>query len=1195
MLIVLFAAVVCKLQSSLSSEEYLEHARIKLEEQLKNALDKNQNVLQTDLIDIFAYETYESIEGLQHYLNSELRFQYYASNELILWNDSQLPDVLPILNKTELLVDFEGRQYIVQQFEKENKRLLIYTPLLWKESLLRDLHDGEFLIDGELNEDIDVVDAPQSHDILYNGNFLFGLRLSRTAEIYNKGAYDRTAATLFLLAYFISMLWVLISFVGRQVLRNPLLILLSFLSVFVLWRFFMSEAKDLFSLNSLGLFDAEVFASGVLGIESMGDLILHFSLPLFVMGFVFTNRRVYSLVYSGLEERFGVGLLWFIELVFLNLFFFVSAYLVRLFVRDASISLEGLFLIYRAGSQTIFIYILVTFLVVLSALLLYNFSDKTNLVRRRVLWFGSQLALFLICWLFRNYQGSEFVLMISTLMLIVAVGIFLYFEIKTSSGKAQLYLVSVLLFSVSLAYVFYDSVNKKKLDYAKTIAREFLKPTDPLADFLIDDLIKQVKNDALLSRTFSSLFISDKAIRERIRRKYFDRYLERYELSLFEYKKFKSTGTEEIQRTEEKVVFHELGKLGYLLRIPIKKEDETTDTLVLSLVQSSFRTEEDLSHLGFDFVLPESRTLSDFSAATYKEDVLIRQYGPYPYTISRWLNVFGTEISEEFRIVREGEYRHVLYYPGDDYLQVVTVLTGGIFGLLAQCSGFFLLSLLSVSLFWLFFGLTRRKDSGNGAFNFQSRIELSLIGLVLFVFLVIGVVTIVYTQSKYKSNLVAEAVSQSRTLAEQFESLLGDNGFKGISEETSLELNATATGNQQYYRLFGNQGEILDHNLQNALLSRLNPGYMDHVAFWELKIMEKSFFHQYEDIRGTSFISVYLPISNNSKAPQAYLNVPFYNTQSRLNAQTSSFLGSLINIFGVLIILSALLLFGLANMLTAPLRLMLKVIEETKAGKRDIIQQTSADEIGAMLEEYNSMVKELDEKAELLAQSEKDAAWRQMARQVAHEIKNPLTPVKLSMQHLLRSWKDKSPDFEKKLNRISATVMQQIESLNNIASEFSDFAQMPLGTPEKTDISLVLSEVVRLYKDQVRITLLDETFEDRSWIMADKEQMSRVFNNLVKNASQSRPDSEKVEILIQLRRLEDDYVIDVKDNGKGIPEDLFDKIFVPNFTTKNSGMGLGLAIVKKIVEQSGGNISFESFEKRGTTFTVILPVHFPVE
>ncbi len=236
------------------------------------------------------------------------------------------------------------------------------------------------------------------------------------------------------------------------------------------------------------------------------------------------------------------------------------------------------------------------------------------------------------------------------------------------------------------------------------------------------------------------------------------------------------------------------------------------------------------------------------------------------------------------------------------------------------------------------------------------------------------------------------------------------------------------------------------------------------------------------------------------------------------------------------------------------------------------------------------MIVELENSLILLAESERQGAWREMAKQVAHEIKNPLTPMRLSLQHLQFSLERNDDNLKEKIQKTSELLIRQIDSLSQMAEEFSSFAKMPEPKLERVNLVQVVSDAVLLLGKESDMPIAWKYARETVFVQADPLQLGRVFTNILKNAIQSIPEGSTGEIAANLKLAGNFVVVEFKDNGKGIPETLREKIFSPNFSTKNSGMGLGLAISKKIVEQLGGRISYQTKVGEGTTFTIELPV-----
>jgi len=289
-----------------------------------------------------------------------------------------------------------------------------------------------------------------------------------------------------------------------------------------------------------------------------------------------------------------------------------------------------------------------------------------------------------------------------------------------------------------------------------------------------------------------------------------------------------------------------------------------------------------------------------------------------------------------------------------------------------------------------------------------------------------------------------------------------------------------------------------------------------------------------------------------------------------------------------MLIIAVVLAFLISKYITKSLKTISEKIKQIRLEKRNekIVIKSSSSEIDTLVKSYNSMIDELEESAVKLARSEREQAWREMAKQVAHEIKNPLTPMRLTVQSFQRKFDPQDPDIVKKLDEYSKTLIQQIDTMSSIASAFSNFAKMPAQQNEMLNVVKIIDLALDIFNEDY-IEFLPEKEE----IIAkfDRTQLIRVVTNLVKNGIQSIPQDRQPKIVVQVLDLEKDVQINISDNGSGISKENLDKIFEPKFTTKSSGMGLGLAMVKNIVETYKGTITFVTEENTGTTFTVLFP------
>jgi len=347
-----------------------------------------------------------------------------------------------------------------------------------------------------------------------------------------------------------------------------------------------------------------------------------------------------------------------------------------------------------------------------------------------------------------------------------------------------------------------------------------------------------------------------------------------------------------------------------------------------------------------------------------------------------------------------------------------------------------------------------------------------------------------------------------------------------------------------------------------------------------------------EQIGSMKYLSAYAPLFDNNNQKVAYLNLPYFTRQGEFMLEVFSVIVALINIYALLILFTIFIAVVISNQISRPLELIrekLSTIDITKHIEQ--INYERKDEVGQLVSEYNRMVLELAESAQKIAQSQRQSAWREMAKQIAHEIKNPLTPIKLNLQHLVRAKSENKPDWEDLFDRFADSLIDQINTLSNIATEFSNFAKMPVGHFDNINLNKVIDDSVTLFSAYPNISV-ERVFdvEEDVMVYADREQLHRVFVNLLKNAVQAIGRNEDGKITITLTRQKNKVLIVVEDNGAGIAPELQEKLFSPNFTTKSGGMGLGLAISKGVVEVIGGRIWFKTEHCKWTKFFVELPV-----
>lgn len=345
-----------------------------------------------------------------------------------------------------------------------------------------------------------------------------------------------------------------------------------------------------------------------------------------------------------------------------------------------------------------------------------------------------------------------------------------------------------------------------------------------------------------------------------------------------------------------------------------------------------------------------------------------------------------------------------------------------------------------------------------------------------------------------------------------------------------------------------------------------------------------------QNIGSFSYLNIYAPVRElKSGEVYAYLGIPYFSSQLELNQEISNFIVTVINLNAFIFLIAGLIALFITNRITRSFSLISDKMKEVKLGRlNEEIEWNRNDEIGELVKEYNKMVNKLEESAVALAKTEREGAWREMARQVAHEIKNPLTPMKLSIQYLQKSIDSNQPNVKELSTNVANTLVEQIDHLAKIAADFSQFANIGNINAEKFDLHEVIGSLKDLYQPDTNVDFKWQPVRDQICIEADKTQMNRLFTNLFTNAIEASEGKCMLEVREEL--VNGNVRVSVKDNGEGIAPEMQSRIFIPNFTTKSSGTGLGLAMCKGIIEQAKGKIWFETEKGVGTTFHVELPL-----
>ncbi|MCD8742437.1 ATP-binding protein [Mucilaginibacter roseus] len=768
----------------------------------------------------------------------------------------------------------------------------------------------------------------------------------------------------------------------------------------------------------------------------------------------------------------------------------------------------------------------------------------------------------------------------------------------------------------------------KEIGQRKLLIKKLLVPDDANVNESLSKLEKRILKDAQIVQAFGQPGQAA-ALKTRLQKLYFDGTLSRYELSIHQFdnnEKPLATDTNYSLSVFKDLVMYSsfkvsryfyrenesFGSQNYFAVMPVSNGGVRKGCIVIELRSKKLNNPRAFPELLVEGVKSESDDFKNYSYAFYTDARLVAQSGNYVYDVVN--KTFDTPVNT-YRFVTTNSiypewyrtfsrHNHLVFKQSKRNVIVVSRSENALFFGVTALTFFFVLlllfSLLVVLIRWLWLRIRILYISDNRIkwgfrINFdkilyKTRIQFSMILAVVFTLIIVGFITFLFISTQYNSQQEEMIRGKIARITEAFEEGQFNKYIDNINKEKLSDFDELANTYSADLTLFNLQGIPLISTQPKIYEYGLHVRRMNARAFIYMSRFQKSEYVNDEQIGDLNYKSVYAPLKNNKQQTVAYLQLPYFSNEVDYKTQVGALLNAMINVYALVFIAIGLLAVIIARQITAPLNFIQTSLSRIIYGKKnEPIKWDRDDEIGALVKEYNKMIAALENSAQKLAQSERESAWREMAKQVAHEIKNPLTPLKLGLQLLDKSWKDKDPKFDQKFERFSKSFVEQIESLSSIASEFSAFAKMPDTKMVKLNLFEVLNQAVIIFKQMDNLTINYQPPEEPFMINADRDQLLRCFNNLLKNAIEATPPDRNGVIDLNYLITSKNILLSIKDNGNGIPENMREKIFEPNFTTKSSGTGLGLAFIKNSIENAGGKVWFETELNVGTTFYFSLP------
>lgn len=796
----------------------------------------------------------------------------------------------------------------------------------------------------------------------------------------------------------------------------------------------------------------------------------------------------------------------------------------------------------------------------------------------------------LLCYLFSIHWG------VLVALLVFAVGDWLLSK-TGMEAKRTVVLTGTLFIAVNFVFIQVLDETKEREELG-LVVNKISDKRDGVAEFLLSDLRTNLAEDEYIESFFSNPFLPKSSVEERLEKLYIRGYLRKFDHDiLFLPKRFKlgySPDKSLITEVNDILTYNsqEIGeglylalndnyKSTYLAEQHYVYKGDTMGSILLMLHEKTFYDQSIYPEL----LISKEDPFKEFvrAYAVYDKNTLSLSKGNvnYPLQIDEETDIVSAITTNE-----ESNVEHRIFQLSEETTYVVSLREKSAFAYLGAFSSYlFLLGVALSVLLALRFPLVFRTITRTMAM----RIRLVIIASVLFALLILAYATALFTSSNYEKESVDLILNKLKKAQLYFSDLANNN--EGPLMSSDLYKENTLRFSELYETdidLFNTRGELVSSSQQILYENGILEDMLDGLAYYELKVKSRSQFLKPEQVGLLPYLSAFSPVLND-KEVVGYIRLPYFGRQQDLRKEQTAFFVALFNIYLLLVGLIAIVSALMARNLTKPLSFITNQLKKTTlTGYNEKLEWDRQDEIGLLVQEYNQMIDQLELSARQLAESKQTEAWKEMSRQVAHEIKNPLTPMKLNIQQLQRAWKDQSKHLDKQFEKVTSILIQQIDILSRIASEFSSFAKMPDLNFEPLDLGTLLNDVANLYNHDREVVNLKENGTAIE-IRGDKDQLFRAVNNIVKNGIQAVSDGNEPIILIEYSLKSTAFVeIRISDNGKGIADSEKDRIFTPNFSTKSSGMGLGLAIVKQIIEQHKGSIHFVSREPKGTTFIISL-------
>ncbi|MCF8331501.1 MAG: GHKL domain-containing protein [Bacteroidales bacterium] len=1173
---------------------------------LNNFVNTEINTLNSTLQEIVGMDSLQLDENTRNlYSQKEREYLIYKNNLLIDWTDNRI--AVPVeydSAKFSQHIDKLNNAYCLVAKDTIEDYVVIGLSILKKDYP----YENEYL-SNSFNKQLDIPDKVQITEnqstgkpVRYDGKEIFNVEFPETLTLTSK-------QHKILFALFVIVLIFLFAFLyhGHKYLNpfpsKPRVYVLFYTLDIVIVRVLIAWLEFPEVIYESALFDPSILGMGRL-LPSLGDMFLTAISLLAILLAVYKNINLKLPVKSVVVAI----LINAANFLFLILIIKGMQWLIQSMVINSSIMLN-LHEVFSVNFYTIVAFIsLFVFLAGIYLIIskVFNFIKNHNKPGHAAMAFGLALSVYILTTYFVNGSVDWLALSIITSILIV---FFIQRYYLKKLNTTFCLTINLIIFSAVITFLLQYQNKIQEQEKRKVGAVKIASKQDPVAESMFLDIEKNIYKDDTLQVLINNKPLDEDLIISYILYRYFRGYWEKYNFQTTICKPndnlvFGGGNIENCDTFFDNMI-NEAGHFtfsenlfyldnnpwfsSYIARLPFNRDSNQTPVTIYIEMNAKFAPEGLVyPELLIDDNIQRSELFSTgYSLAKYQNDELLASIGEFSYTMS--IRHLDYSSKEDKHFFEQRGYHHYFYPVNGKEVLVISKKIPGFWESLAP----FAFILVFLTTFLLVFTIIIKPDILKRFHNnFKVRLQFVLFSVVLISFILIGVLSVNYLKEiNQKKN--------TKLLKEKSHSILIEVEHK-LLDVAEIDSSMYTYVNDLMFKfasvfftdinMYNTQGMLIATSRPEIYEKGLVSRQMNSEILYKLRSQEQTVILHKEKLGELEYSSAYMPFRNQENKVIAYLNIPYYAKQSELEEEITDFLATFINIYVILLAIALALALLLTGYITRPLNLIKEQMRKVKLGaSNEKILWKNSDEIGELIKEYNKMIDELERSTDLLMRSQRESAWREMAKQVAHEIKNPLTPMKLNVQMLKRTWDPNDPDWKNKLNKVTNSLIEQIDNLASIASEFSDFAKMPVSRPEIVDLNEVITHSIELYSNYEDIRIFLENNVSDTRVKADFKHLTRVFNNILDNAVNSIPKEKTGRIDVKINQKTDSLIVSIKDNGRGIPVEMKGKIFSPSFTTKSSGMGLGLTMVKSIVNNAGGRIWFDSIENEGTTFYVELP------